>query len=133
MAGRVPGRGAGIDPLRDVFINDTLWVDEMKEIVETDECLEFRAELNADEFAEYRQIRRTLHDDGRLEYPFGEKVGGEDNLFAIRIRKGGNARFFYAYDDGTHIWILNGYEKKTEDIPRRELKRARQLKRKYGL
>ena len=70
MAGRVPGRGAGIDPLRDVFINDTLWVDEMKEIVETDECLEFRAELNADEFAEYRQIRRTLHDDGRLEYPF---------------------------------------------------------------
>ena len=105
----------------------------MKEIVETDECLEFRAKLNADEFAEYRQIRRTLHDDGRLAYPFGEQVGGEDNLFAIRIRKGGNARFFYAYDDGVSVWILNGYEKKTEDIPRRELKRARQLKRKYGL
>ena len=39
---------------------------------------------------------------------------------------------FYAYDDGTAIWILNGYEKKTERIPRRELRRARQLKRKYG-
>ena len=45
----------------------------------------------------------------------------------------GNARFFYAYDDGTAVWILNGYEKKTERIPKRELKRAKQLKRKYGL
>ena len=78
-------------------------------------------------------MRFMLARDGRPEYPWGEKVGGENNLFAIRIRKGGNARFFYAYDDGTAVWILNGYEKKTEDIPRRELKRARQLKRKYGL
>ena len=61
------------------------------------------------------------------------QVAGEENLFAIRIRKGGNARFFYAYDDGTAIWILNGYEKKSENIPVRELKRAKQLKRKYGL
>lgn len=74
-----------------------------------------------------------LHSDGRLESPWGEKVEGEENLFAIRIRKGGNARFFYAYDDGTAVWILNGYEKKTDNIPKRELKRARQLKRKYGL
>lgn len=51
-----------------------------------------------------------LHSDGRLESPWGEKVEGEENLFAIRIRKGGNARFFYAYDDGTAVWILNGYE-----------------------
>ena len=78
-------------------------------------------------------MRVVLARDGRLEYPWGEKVEGDANLFAIRIRKGGNARFFYAYDDGTAIWILNGYEKKTERIPRRELRRARQLKRKYGL
>ena len=83
--------------------------------------------------AEYRRLRVMLARDGRLEYPWGEKVEGDANLFAIRIRKGGNARFFYAYDDGTAIWILNGYEKKTERIPRRELRRARQLKRKYGL
>jgi len=29
--------------------------------------------------------------------------------------------------------MLNGYEKKTDSIPKRELKRARMLKRKYGL
>ncbi len=105
----------------------------MKDIIETDECREFRALLTDEESAEYSRIRFMLNRDGRLEYPWGEKVEGETNLFAIRIRKGGNARFFYAYDDGTAVWILNGYEKKTESIPRRELKRAKQLKRKYGL
>ena len=105
----------------------------MKDIIETDECYEFRALLTDEESAEYRRIRLMLNRDGRLEYPWGEKVEGEVNLFAIRIRRGGNARFFYAYDDGTAVWILNGYEKKTDGIPKRELKRARRLKRKYGL
>jgi phage-related protein len=105
----------------------------MKDIIETKECLDFCAVLTPEETAEYENARKTLRESGRLESPYGEKVSGEVNLFAIRIRKGGNARFFYAYDDGTAIWILNGYEKKTESIPRRELLRARQLKRKYGL
>lgn len=105
----------------------------MKDIIETQECLDFFAILNPEEALEYESARKTLRENGRLEAPYGEKVGGETNLFAIRIRKGGNARFFYAYDDGTSIWILNGYEKKTESIPKRELRRARQLKRKYGL
>ena len=117
--------------------NDTYMIQytaaEMKDIIETKECLDFFAVLNREETAEYEHARKTLRENGRLESPYGEKVHGEKNLFAIRIRKGGNARFFYAYDDGTAIWILNGYEKKTESIPLRELRRAQQLKRKYGL
>ena len=105
----------------------------MKDIIETPESMEFFAVLNPEEATDYISARKTLRETGRLEYPYGEKVGSEDNMFAIRIRRGGNARFFYAYDDGTAVWILNGYEKKTERIPKRELKRARQLKRKYGL
>jgi len=105
----------------------------MKDIIETAECLQFYALLTPEEAVEYTSARKTQHEEGRLAAPYGEKVAGEVNLFAIRIRSGGNARFFYAYDDGTAVWILNGYEKKTEGIPRRELRRARQLKRKYGL
>ena len=102
-----------------------------KEIIETDECLEFRKELTSAELKDYQHSKFELAETGRLKYPQGEKV--EDGLFAIRICKGGNARFFYCYDDGTAIWILNGYEKKTQTIPLRELNRARQLKRKYDL
>ena len=105
----------------------------MKDIVETDESRDFHVTMNDEEKEEYDFIYWMLKKNGRLESPYGEKVEGEANLFAIRIRKGGNARFFYAYDDGTAVWILNGYEKKTASIPKRELKRARRLKRKYGL
>ncbi len=119
--------------MHDVFINDTLYADGMKDIIKTPESKEFELCLTAAESREYAHALLVLHDRGRLEWPIGEKIGGEANLFAIRIRKGGNARFFYAYDDGTAVWILNGYEKKSEDIPQRELKRARQLKRRYGL
>lgn len=105
----------------------------MKDIIETKECLEFCEILTREERDVYIFARKKLRTEGRLSAPYGEKVVGEENLFAIRIRKGGNARFFYAYDDGTAIWILNGYEKKSENIPVRELKRAKQLKRKYGL
>jgi len=102
-----------------------------KDIIETDECLEFRAALNDVEFGDYKHAISQLAKDGRLEYPQAEKV--ESGLFALRICKGGNARFFYCYDDGTAVWVLNGYEKKRQTIPARELARARQLKRKYGL
>ena len=105
----------------------------MKDIIETDESRDFHVTMNDEEKEEYDFIYWMLKRNGRLGSPYGEKVEGEVNLFAIRIRKGGNARFFYAYDDGTAVWILNGYEKKTESIPKRELKRARRLKRKYGL
>ena len=105
----------------------------MKDVIETDESLDFFATMNEEEKAEYASILLELYENGRLSAPYGEKIAGDDNLFAIRIRKGGNARFFYAYDDGTAVWILNGYEKKTESIPKRELRRARRLKRKYQL
>lgn len=46
----------------------------MKDIIETDECREFRALLTDEESAEYSRIRFMLNRDGRLEYPWGEKV-----------------------------------------------------------
>ena len=62
-----------------------------------------------------------------------EVIRTEEAKQAMRIRKGGNFREFYAYDDGVFVWLLNGYEKKSASIPRDELKRAKKLKRKYGL
>ena len=102
-----------------------------KDIVQTVECKEFRAQLTEQEKTEYFHLLFLLETNGRLSAPDAEKVEG--NLFALRICKGGNARFFYAYDDGTSIWILNGYEKKTAKIPPREKRQALRLKRKYGL
>ena len=71
----------------------------MKEIIETDECHEFRVLLTEEESTEYSRIRFMLRRDGRLEYPWGEKVEGEENLFAIRIRKVLSKNNFYTSTD----------------------------------
>ena len=104
-----------------------------KEVIRTAEARAAIAEMTAEEKDEFLRLSLILHETGRLEYPYGEKVGGEENMFAMRIRKGGNFREFYAYDDGTSVWLLNGYEKKSRTIPMTELKKARKIKRKYGL
>jgi len=104
-----------------------------KEVVFTDEAFEAEAEMNSAEHDEFHRIVQILEETGSLRAPFAEKIAGRENLFAIRVRKVGNYRVFYAYDDGTMVWLLNGYEKKTESIPRQEVRRAVALKRKYGL
>ena len=93
----------------------------------------FRDRLNEIESHELDMILLKLETDGRLERPFGEKVDGRDNLFEIRIRKGGNARCFYCYDDGECVWLLNGFEKKTQKTPPQEIKKAIKIMKEYGL
>lgn len=104
-----------------------------KEIVFTEEAFRAEAEMTPAEFLQFHQLVQILEETGSLRAPFAEKIAGQKNLFALRVRKGGNYRVFYAYDDGTTVWLLNGYEKKSERIPLSELRRALQLKRKYGL
>lgn len=87
--------------------------------------------MNEAEAREYAHLLFELSEMGRLAYPDAERV--KAGLFALRVRVGGNARFFYCYDDGAAVWVLNGYEKKTEKIPVREIRQAERLKRKYGL
>jgi len=93
----------------------------------------FRDSLNAEECSELDMILLELEVNGRLKAPYGEKVAGQENLFEIRIRKGGNAREFYCYDDGEYVWLLNGFEKKTRKTPPSEIKKALKIKKEYGL
>ena len=74
-----------------------------------------------------------LAQDGFCNAPHTEKVAGHANLFAIRITQGQNVRFFYCYDTGDAIYVLSGYEKKTEDIPVHEIKQALRLKKELKL
>ncbi len=74
-----------------------------------------------------------LEVQGFLRSPLAEKVEGVDNLFAIRILAESNARFFYCYDDGTTIYVLCGYSKRSTKIPRTELARAIEIRKGLGL
>ena len=73
---------------------------------------------------ELNSIIWRLETEGMLEMPYGEKVVGDDDLFAIRVIQAGNIRVFYVYGPGNLIYGIHAYEKKTAQIPKSELKQA---------
>ena len=103
-------------------------------------CVKKRTVLTrqAQEFAETLGVRAqmqflAIRRDGRFVSPFGEKVEGHDELFAIRVRQGQNVRFFYCYADGDIVWVLSGFEKKTKKTPPAEIRKALKIKKELGL
>lgn len=104
-----------------------------KKTLLTRQAQEFAEGLSMRSQAELRRLRDKLEEDGRLVSPYGEKVEGHRDLFAIRLVKGQNVRFFYCYDDGVYIWILSGYEKKRQSIPLNEIAKALAIKKELGL
>ena len=104
-----------------------------KEVIVLEQAEAFLRTMPREAQGRFRRIAAMLERDGFIFSPYGEKIEGRQNLFAIRLTQGGNQRFFYCYDTGTKIYVLSGYEKKTEKIPMHELNYALEIKRRYGL
>lgn len=95
-----------------------------KRIYETEEVKTFYAKMSLASQRKYDVALQTLREDGRLRYPFGEKISGYDNLFAIRIITSGNERMFYCYALEDVVLVLHAYHKKTKKLPPAELHKA---------
>lgn len=82
----------------------------------------------------FRALKDKLAASGRLTMPDARKIEGEKNLFELRLRVAPNIyRFFYCYDAGSFIIVLNGFVKKTQKTPLNEIRKAKAIMRRYGL
>ena len=55
-----------------------------------------------------------------------------DEIFEIRAEHGGNIfRVFFIFDDGNVVMLFNGFQKKTQKTPEKEINKAIQLKKEY--
>ena len=104
-----------------------------KTVIQTDQAREFMETMDSLSQRKYAAILQLLAEQGFLRAPRAEKVEGQRNLFAFRILTDGNYRYFYCYDTGTIVYVLSGYSKKSNDIPRREIDRALQIRKDLGL
>ena len=56
----------------------------------------------------------------------------EDGIYEIRIEVGSNIyRIFTFFDDNKLVILLHGFLKKTQKLPRKEIERAKKLRRDY--
>ena len=56
----------------------------------------------------------------------------EDGIYEIRIEVGSNIyRIFAFFDDNKLVVLLHGFQKKTQKTPRKEIERAKKLRKDY--
>ena len=58
-----------------------------------------------------------------------ETVGG---LYEIRVEAGGNIfRIFCCFDEGAVVILFNGFQKKTQKTPSKEIEKAKRIMKEY--
>jgi phage-related protein len=75
---------------------------------------------------------RLIETVPRISERYLKKLSGTDGLYEIRVESGSNIfRIFCFFDDGKLIILLNGFTKKSQKTPKREIDRALQLREQY--
>lgn len=72
--------------------------------------------------AEFKALMDKLAKEGRLKLPIAKKIGKK--LFEMRVSFRGVWRGFYAYSSEDFILVLHFFHKKTQKIPKKEIKIA---------
>lgn len=68
----------------------------------------------------------------RVPTKFFKRVEGKKGLFEIRVEYESNIyRIFCCFDKGNLIVLLNGFQKKTQKIPPKELNKAEKILKEY--
>lgn len=59
-----------------------------------------------------------------------DHIIGTDGIWEIRVKRGSDIfRVFSFFDKGNILILLNGFQKKTQKTPRKEIKKAETLKK----
>ncbi|MCQ2154525.1 MAG: type II toxin-antitoxin system RelE/ParE family toxin [Bacteroidales bacterium] len=66
----------------------------------------------------------------RLSTKFVKHIG--DGIFELRAESGGNIfRVFFIFDEDYIVLLFNGFQKKSQKTPRKEVELAKRLKNEY--
>ena len=61
-----------------------------------------------------------------------DHMTGTNGIWEIRVKLGSDIfRVFCFFDEGNKLILLNGFQKKTQKTPKKEIKKAERLKKKY--
>ena len=68
----------------------------------------------------------------RIPKKFFEYMTGTDGLFEIKIEFESNIyRIFSCFEEGKIVVLFNGFQKKSQKTPKKEIKRALKIKDEY--
>lgn len=91
---------------------------------------EFLKTLNDKERLKLKYILSLLETEERMPVKFIKYL--ENSIYELRMEYSGNIyRIFFIFDDGNIVVLFNGFQKKTQKTPKKELEKAKKIKIEY--
>jgi phage-related protein len=93
---------------------------------------DFYLEQNAKVQEKIEYVFKIIRSVQNVPKKFLEHITGTDGLYEIRIEFEGNIyRVFCFFDKGNLVVLFNGFQKKTQKTPRKEIDLALKMKEEY--
>lgn len=93
--------------------------------------MEFINSLSDAEARKVFYVLDLLKIQERLSEKFVKHLG--DGIYELRTEHGGNIfRVFFIFDEGNIVLLFNGFQKKTQKTPKREILKAKRLRDEYN-
>ena len=94
--------------------------------------LDYYKKLDSSVKSKIQYVFELIKQVDRVPLKFFAPMTGYDGLFEIRVEYQSNIyRIFCCFDEGQLIVLFNGFQKKTQKTPKKEIERAMRLKREY--
>ena len=102
-----------------------------REIIRYDNYYDdFISTLSVEVIKKIHYVFDMLATEERISKKFVKHV--RDGIYEIRITYNGNIyRIFFIFDEGKIVVLFNGFQKKTQEIPEREIQKAIKIKKEY--
>jgi len=97
-----------------------------------DYYLNFFNSLNEDEKLKFNWTLQLIATINRVPEKYLKYINDTDGLYEIRVEVSSNIyRVFCFFDKGKIIVLINGFQKKTQKTPKKEIELADRIKKEY--
>lgn len=90
----------------------------------------FMASLSEKERLKMKYLLSLLETEDRMPVKFIKHIS--DGIYELRLSYSGNIyRLFFIFDEGNIVVLFNGFQKKTQKTPKKEIEKAKKIKEDY--
>jgi phage-related protein len=94
--------------------------------------LDFFETLDSEVKNKFNWTLKLLATVERVPAKYFKHIEDSTGLYEIRVEFGGNIfRVFSFFDKGQLVILINGFQKKSQQTPKKEIKKAEKLKKQY--
>ena len=97
-----------------------------------DHFIDFYKKLDSNVKSKIQYVFELIKQVERVPLKFLSPMTGYEGLFEIRVEFQSNIyRIFCCFDEGRLVVLFNGFQKKTQKTPKKEIEKAMRLKKEY--